>query len=253
VIHEHFEVDSSPDIEVRIESGRVEVRQGEPGNVDVEVDTEAPNFIVEQRGNSILVSSDKSTSWLSRGSAYVVIDAPEGSDLRVNVASAQIQADLPLQRVDLKSASGDIELRSVETLTAKTASGDMRVERTGRALRFSSASGDLLVEEAANGSVSVSTASGDIMINDCDATIDINSVSGDVRLRRFTGRSASFKAMSGSIDLGIPRRSEVSLDANLLSGSLRLPEPDTSDEEPDRQMSIKVKLVSGDLRITRTE
>jgi DUF4097 and DUF4098 domain-containing protein YvlB len=253
VIHESFEVDGPPDIEVRIESGRVEIRGGQSGRVNVSVDTQAPNFIVEQRGNSVLVSSDKSTPWLSRGSAYVVIDAPEGSDLRVNVASAQIQADLPLERVDLKSASGDIELQEVETLTAKTASGDMRVKRIGRALRYNSASGDLLVEETANGSVGVSTASGDIMIDDCDATIDINSVSGDVRLGRFTGRSASFKTMSGSIDLGIPRRTEVSLDANLLSGKLRLPEPDTSEEEPERQMSIKVKLVSGDLRITRAD
>lgn len=253
MIHENFEVDGPPDIEVRIESGRVEVRRGEAGSVDVKVDTQASDFIVEQRGNSILVSSDKSTSWLSRGSAYVVIDAPEGSDLRVNVASAQIQADLPLQRVDLKSASGDIELQTAETLTAKTASGDMRVKEVGRALRFSSASGDLLVEESAIGSVGVSTASGDVMIRNCDATIDINSVSGDLKVGRFTGRSANLKAMSGSIDLGIPRRTEVSLDANLLSGSLRVPEPDTSDEEPERQMSIKVKLVSGDLRITRAD
>lgn len=251
MIHKTFEVDGPPDIEVRIESGRVEVRRGQPGRVDVEVDTTASNFIVEQRGNSILVSSDKSTSWLSRGSAYAVIEAPEGSDLRVNVASAQIQADLTLERVDLKSASGEIELGNVETLTAKTASGDMRVERIGRALRFNSASGDLLVEESASGTVGVSTASGDVLINDCDATIDINSVSGDTTVRRFTGRSANFKAMSGTIDLGIPRRTEVSLDVNLLSGKLRVPDPEPTQEEPERHVSIRAKLVSGDLRIDR--
>lgn len=252
MIHKTFEVDGAPDIEIRIESGRVELRRGErPDAVDVRVDTQTSGFVVEQRGNSILVSSDKTTSWLSRGSAYVVIEAPAGADVLVGVASAQIQADLPLGKVDLKTASGDIELDSVDSLTAKTASGDMRVGRVGRSLRFTTASGDLLVDEAPAGSVSVSTASGDIMIEDCEATLDVNTASGDVHVRRFTGHSASFKAMSGTIDLGIPRRTEVSLDANLLSGKLRLPDPDPSQEEPERQMTIRAKLVSGDLRITR--
>lgn len=252
MIHETFSVDGPPDIEVRIESGRVELRRGErPDAVDVRVDTQASDFIVEQRGNSILVSSDKTTSWLSRSSAYVVIETPAGADLRVGVASAQIQADLPLGKVDLKTASGDIELDTVDSLIAKTASGDMRVGRVGRSLRFTTASGDLLVDRVPAGSVNVSTASGDIAIQDCEANLDVNTASGDVHIRRFTGHSASFKAMSGTIDLGIPRRTEVSLDANLLSGRLRVPDPDPGQEEPERHMTIRAKLVSGDLRINR--
>lgn len=253
MIHKTFSVDASPDLEVRVESGRVEFRRGQPGKVDVTVDTKNPDFIVEQRGNSILVSSDKTTPWLSRGSAYVVIEAPEGSDLIVGVASAQIQAAMPLGKVDLKTASGDIELESAESLSIKTASGDTRVRNVGRALRFTSASGDLLVEDSATGSVSASTASGDIYIDDCDATLDVKTASGDTRVRRFTGRSAYCKGMSGGVDLGIPSRTEVSLDVNLLSGKLKLPEPETDDVEPERQMEIRAKLVSGDLRIERVE
>jgi len=251
VIQKTFEVDGPPDIEVRIESGRVEVQRGEPGRVGVSVDTKTPDFIVEQRGNSILVSSEQTMSWLSRSSAYVVIDAPEGSDLRVSVASADIRADVPLERVDLKTASGDIELESAETLEAKSASGDLQIERVGRALSFSSASGDLLVPGAATGSISISTASGDIYIDHADGNVAVSTASGDTRLRRFTGRSAAFKSMSGSVDIGIPRRTEVSLDANLLSGKLRLPDPETTQEDPERQTSIRAKLVSGDLIIER--
>jgi len=253
VIHKTFEVEGSPDIEVRIESGKVEVHRGDPGNVDVEVDTKSPDFIVEQRGNSVLVSSDKTTSWLSRGSAYIIIAAPEGSDLRVGVASAQIQADVPLGKVDVKTASGDIEIESAETLVVKTASGDTRVESIERSLRFTSASGDLFVERAGSGTLVASTASGDIYIEHCDTSLDINTASGDTRVSRFTGRDANFKSMSGTIDLGIPRRTEVSLEARLLSGNLRLPDPEQSQEEPERRMSIRAKLVSGDLRINRAD
>lgn len=251
MISRTFTVDGSPDIEVRIESGRVELRPGNTGKVSVTVETRSAEFIVEQRGNSILVSSDKTTSWMSRGSAYVVIETPEGSDLRVGVASAPVHADMALGKVDVKTASGDIELGTIETLAIKTASGDTDVKNVEHSLSFASASGDLRVRGICRGSVAVSTASGDIKINDCDATITVNTASGDIDIRRFTGRSASFKGMSGDVDLAIPRRTEIDLDVNLLSGRLRVPDPEPGSGEPERQMSIKAKLVSGDLTLKR--
>ena len=251
MIHKTFTVDGSPDVEVRIESGRVELRGGEPGTVNVTVDTKSPDFIVEQRGNSILASSDKATPWLSRGSAYVVIESPAGSDLRVGVASAPVRADIPLGKVDIKTASGDIELVSAESLTVKTASGDTDIDHVEHALSFTSASGDLRIRESCHGSAAVSTASGDVYIEASDASVNFNTASGDLRIARYTGRNASFKGMSGSIDLGIPRRSEVSLDVNLLSGKLRLPDPEPREGDPERQVSIRAKLVSGDMTIER--
>lgn len=251
MIQESFEVEGSPDIEVRFEAGRVEVHRGPEGKVDVTVDTNSPGFIVEQRGNSILVSSDKTTSWLSRGSAYVVIAAPAGSDLRVGVASAPITADLPLGKVDIKTASGDIEVERADTLAIKSASGDADIGSVDHSLAFTSASGDLRVRDTCRGNVAISTASGDVRINACEASITANTASGDVYIGRFTGRNASFKGMSGEVTLGIPRRTEIELDASLLSGSLRAPDPERSDEPPERRMSIKVKLVSGDLRFER--
>ena len=253
MIHKTFQVDGSPDIDIRIESGRVEVHRGQPGVVDVQVDTRASGFIVEQRGNSILVSSDKNQSWLSRGSAFVIIEIPDLSDLAVAVASAQIQVDAPLAKAEIKTASGDIEMESVQTLVVKTASGDTQVEKVERALRYSSASGDLTVEALGPGSAAISTASGDVVIARCEAILDVNTASGDVHVSRFTGRSANFKAMSGTIELGLPRGTEVSLDARLLSGSLRLPDPDPGNEPPERHVEIRAKMVSGDLRIDRAD
>ncbi len=249
MIHETFSVDSAPDIEVRLESGRVEIREGQPGKVDVQVDTKSPGFIVEQRGNSILVSSDKNTSWVSRGSAYVVVETPPLSDLNVSVASAAIYVDVALGKVDLKTASGDIELLTAETLVVKTASGDLDIQSVDRSLRFSSASGDLRVGHA-GGSVVVSTASGDVHIDHTDATVEMNTASGDAYISYFEGRSAGFKAMSGDIDLGIPPRTNVALDATLLSGKLRVPDAPGRREPPERHMSIRAKLVSGDFNIS---
>jgi len=253
VIQREFNVEGSPDIEVRVESGRIEVHRSDPGVVKVTVDTKSPDFIVEQRGNSIVVSSDKTSSWLSRGSAYVVIEAPEGSDLQVGVASAPTRIDVPLGKVDIKTASGDIELVDAESIAIKTASGDANLGSAGHSLSFTSASGDLRVRGTCRGSVAVSTASGDIHIADCEATVSVNTASGDIDIARFAGRSANFKGMSGDVDLAIPRRTEVDLDVNLLSGRLRLPDPEPRQGNPERQTSIKAKLVSGNLTIRRAD
>ena len=250
MIHETFSVDGTPDLEIRVESGRVEVNEGPSGTVDVQVDTKSPGFIVEQRGNAILVSSDRNSSWLSRGSAYVVVEAPAGSDLRVSVASASVEADLPLGKVEIKTASGNIDLNSAETLVVKTASGDLDVENVSRGLRYTTASGDLRAENV-GGSLVVSTASGDVHVERTDASIEMNTASGDAYITRFEGRSANFKAMSGDIDLGIPTGTNVDLDVTLLSGKLRLPETERRGRPPERQMSVRAKLVSGNFTITQ--
>ena len=141
MIKRNFQIEGSPDIEIRIESGRVEVLPGKSGEVLVEVETKDPNFIVEQRGSSVVVSSDKTSSWLSRGSAFVSIQTPEGSDLRVGVASAAVSTTVPLGKLEIKSASGDIDIDRAQNIEIKSASGDTYILHVGRSLRFASASG----------------------------------------------------------------------------------------------------------------
>lgn len=251
MIRQEFSVAGSPGIEVRIESGRVEIEEGAPGSVEVSVDTHDPGFIVEQRGTSILVSSDKTQPWLSRGSSFVSIKTPVGSDVEIAVASAEVDCRLHLGKVAIKTASGDITLDRATTASVKTASGDTRLNGTEQALHHTSASGDLSVEDACHGSVTISTASGDIRIGTCDASLVVNTVSGDVEIGRFSGRSGVFKGMSGDIDLGIPTGTSVDLDVNLLSGRLNLPEEGSERHDPVRHMTIGAKLVSGDLTISR--
>lgn len=251
MIHKTFTVEGTPDIDIRIESGRVEVHRGEANQVDINVDTDLPGFIVEQRGNSVIVSSDENESWSSRRSAYVVIATPEGSDLRVSVASAPVTVDVPVGKAEIKTASGDVDVERANTLVVKSASGDLDVGVVVRALRYATASGDLRVTGSVGGTVVVSTASGDVVIEKTDATIELSSASGDAHISYFAGRSATFKAMSGAIDLGIPEGTTVDLDVSLLSGKLRVPDPDVRTGPAKRQMSIRAKLVSGDLTISR--
>lgn len=250
-IEREFIVEDTPELDVRIQSGRVEIVRGEPGKVKVTVDTSDRDFKVEQRGDLIVVSSDKDTSWLSRGSAFVVIEAPEGSDAVVATASARVESQIPLGHVEVKTASGEVDIASAEAADLKTASGDTRIGHTTKSLRFKTASGDLFVTDKSEGTISLASASGDIHIAEAHGSLDMNTVSGDVFVPKFLGQKASLKSMSGDVRVGIPAGTNVDLDASLLSGTLHLPDPPAEKTETERYMTIKAKLVSGDLRIDR--
>lgn len=252
-IQEVFTVDDRPELDIGIQSGRVELTKGEPGRVKVNVETQDPGLIVEQRGDLIVVSSNKNTSWLSRGSAFVVIEAPDDSDAVISAASARIESQIPLNHVEVNSASGDVELPAAVTATIKTASGDTRIGKITKALRLKTASGDLLIAERCSGTVGLATASGQVHIAETTATVNINTVSGDVNLARFYGDKAVIKSMSGDIRLGIPAGTNVDLDVSLLSGNLRLPNAPLEKTPATRHTTIRAKLVSGDLRIDRIE
>jgi len=253
VIREEFIVTGTPEVEVRIASGRVEITKGGPGVVAVEVETRDPDFIVEQRGNLVFVSSDRNAGWLSRGSAFVTISMPSEAEARVSTASARFDCEPHMARIDVKTASGDVEVESADIATIKTASGDVGLGDVTKALRVATASGDVFVRGECEGTVALNTASGDVDIDACSATIDVNTVSGKVHVRRFTGSQANFKSMSGSIDIAIPEGTRIDLDANILSGKVRTPPKRESSAPVERHMTLKAKLVSGDLTIERLD
>jgi hypothetical protein len=53
------------------------------------------------------------------------------------------------------------------------------------------------------------------------------------------------------VRIGIPTRTRLDLDANSFSGRVRLPTPSAATEPPEREITAKIRLVSGDIRIDR--
>jgi DUF4097 and DUF4098 domain-containing protein YvlB len=97
----------------------------------------------------------------------------------------------------------------------------------------------------------LSTASGDVRIGMCAGVVTCATLSGDVRIEQVTGPAAKFKSMSGDVKIGIPPRTRVELDAESMSGKVSLPDPSSRPEPPQREIALKVRLVSGDLKIER--
>lgn len=253
-----FEVGSDGALDVRIASGKVEIQRGTAGTIVVRGRGDTDNLVVEQHGSTVWVSSEPRSTQISKRihigmgrSVYLSIEVPDGIDIDVNVASADVECEPPSARLNVNSASGDIRFTDTGDLTIKTASGDVHGHAVSGRLNFVSASGDLHIESIGD-RASVSTASGDIQIGEVTGPITTSTMSGDVQVRRFGGDDFAAKSMSGSVDIGIPAGSSVDLDATTLSGDIILPEPqDPPPGSPAGNVDLKVRLVSGDLKVRR--
>lgn len=249
-----FQIDGVGSLDVRIPSGKIDIKDGPAGQVSVELaGSGAGDVIVEQRGSTISIASKRQGGFLVVDrDVYVTAMVPAGTDIRANVASADMYCDGAMGHITFNSASGDLRFGRAVELDAKTASGDLRGATVHERLHFVSASGDLHLGEL-TGRAEISTASGDMHADRVEASTSVSTMSGDIHIREFAGEEFSSKSMSGNVRLGIPEGTRVDLDANSFSGKIRLPERKTpgSSDVSVRTSRIGVKLVSGDLTIKR--
>lgn len=246
-----FQITDIPTIEVRVASGRVELVPTEAKSVSVDVTGSGAEFIVvEQFGTTVLVREERRL--LGGRSVNVRIGAPAGSHLEAILASMDITSRLDLGRVNLSTASGDVDLGQVDTGSIRTASGDIRVDESLNLLDVNSASGDVRVFRA-NSDISVSTASGDITVDRVDGRCEMKSASGDVRVACCAGSLIDLKSMSGDVRVGIPSGTRVEAEIDSLSGSVRMPAKSGNPAPVTRDTKLRAKTVSGDVEVNRVE
>jgi len=244
VIDRELAVDHNPTLRITIRSGRVNVESGEPGLVRFKVDTSDPTFEIRQAADAIVASGDRG------GRAFVTVSVPPMTDMEIGTASGDVDIDPPLGRLDVTTVSGEVEFETVERLQARTTSGGIRGNRVEGEASCVTTSGDIKVSEVVE-SADFSTRSGSVVIGRCSGIVSCATLSGNIRIEELSGPTARIKSMSGGVRLGIPPRTRLELDANTLSGKVTLPTPSPSPEPPEREVSLKIRLVSGNLKIER--
>jgi len=130
----------------------------------------------QRSGDRLVVTPHEehsSNNWSLVGSSYAWID------LRVRVPAALA--------IDIRSASGDADVRDVASLAFQSASGDLRVESVAGVLGAEVASGDIEGKDV--GSLDLRrTASGDIRLRNVRGDARIGNVgSGDITLNHVDG------------------------------------------------------------------
>ena len=252
MIHETFTVGDAADVDVSVPSGSVVVEAGHAGDVDVQIDARKEDeWHVVQAGSSIRIYHERG-SWLGGGRADIRLRLPDGTDLRVSSASADMRSTVDLGRVSVSTASGEILLASVRDLTATTASGDVRVDDVAGNLSIKSASGEVTAATV-GGNAAVKTASGDTRIRTVAGAVTVSSASGDIRIDDYRGTDLDLTTMSGDIMFGLPSGTSVRLQASTLSGRVQLPERRSSNPAEGEPVSARAKSVSGDIRVVRRE
>lgn len=251
--HESFPVDAVPRLDIRITAGEVAVRTG--GDHDVRVTVEAADtgeLTLAQVGNTITVAQESRWRLRSR-SVRVLVETPPGSDVDIATVSADVRLTGPLGTTRLKTAAGDISVDSAARLEINTVSGSCRVGEVGSDTRLTAVAGDYSGRRV-GGRLLGSTASGDIRVEWVDGDVDIATTSGDIRIDRCHGDEIAAKSVSGDVTVGLPAGIRVDADLSTLSGRTVLPDrqPGAGDG-PRRQVRLRLRSVSGDLRIERVE
>jgi hypothetical protein len=230
-----------------VDNARIElIRRGDGHELVVETKS--------RRGLSISIGD----SGISFGGAQLRlhVTCPLGAALDVRTKSADLKARGEYGAVEVKTASGDVQLEQAQEAHFKSASGDIRLEHVRGDLEAQTASGDVHAG-IVDGDIHVQLVSGDLEVREARASVIANTVSGDQRLETVQQGRVDLKAISGDVSVGIRSGSRFYVDANTVSG-------DTSSEfelgdapaapEADADaplVEVFVKTVSGDVRIER--
>ena len=209
-----------------------------------------------------------------RSGVRVTVVVPEGADVELATASADIEVTGPIGRADLATASGEASADDVAgDVVAKTASGDITLGEVGGELRVHTSSGDLRCSHV-RGRTSFSTASGDVEIGAAEERVEIKTASGGARLgalvggARIDGVSGDVRVLaieeghlrerlvSGNVSVGVAEGVDLHVDAVTVSGQVYsdIPlgeSPTPAEGKGGAKVDISVSSVSGSIEIER--
>jgi DUF4097 and DUF4098 domain-containing protein YvlB len=208
--------------------------------------------------------------FIRRNGVTVRVTVPEGSDISIMTASADVEVSGPVGDADLATSSGDVSTDDVGgDVSAKSASGNITVGNVAGGLRVHTASGDLRCSSVARRAL-FSTASGDVEIGSAAEQVDVKTTSGNARLgevahgARITGVSGDVRVLalvegalrvrsvSGNVDVGVAPGVDLEVDVETMSGSVQSDIPldqAPSDRRGGARVEISVRSVSGDVAI----
>ena len=256
-------------LKVRNPSGDVQVETRDVAETTVDLvplnDSEATRQAIEKanvgaRGDEVFVELEGRSWSISIGSwgmgsakVSVRIVCPEGSDLECDTASADVRTHGTLGEARIRTASGDLRLERVQgALEAKSASGDLRVEHVEGRVSLNTVSGDVDLRTAMSG-IGVNSVSGDVVVGEVYGDVTAGTVSGDLMVRAAGPGEVGLKAVSGDVVVAMRRGLRVKLDVSSVSGAVgsELDVSDTPLRADGPEANLRVRTVSGDVRITR--
>ncbi len=248
-----FAVGDRPEIVVAVFSTDVRVVEGSDGTIGVEIDgpeQELEPFEIIHTGDVVTIRSRKGRRRRIRRGTSVRLTVPASTSVTARTASGDLRFSVPISDAEIDVASGDIHLAKISGRgRIKAASGDITIGDVAGGIRISTASGDVRIDEL-DGDAAISTASGDVKMGTVHGSIEVRSASGDVTIRRFSGVMLEGVAMSGDFDIGLGSGMSMEADIQTRSGRFRnLTSPSSGNGETSIRATMRLKTMSGDVTL----
>jgi hypothetical protein len=261
--------------DVRISAGDhsatvVDVRPSDASNDE---DVKAAELTrVEYAGDQLVVKAPKPRSWLSRSGAAsidVTIELPAGSQVHAVGQAADFRCDGRLGGCQIKTGLGHIRLDCADTLSLKSAVGDISVQRAKDHAEVAAGSGDVRLGEldssavikSSNGDTWVGVARGDVRLNAANGSIAVDVVhasvvakaaNGDVRLGEVVRGSVVLETQLGDLEVGIREGTAAWLDLRATAGKVHNALDAAEAPEPSAEtVEVRARTAVGEIAIRR--
>jgi len=261
--------------DVRISAGdrditAVEVQPSDPSNGEDR--KAAEQTVVEYANGHLHVKAPKLRSWLpghTGGSVDVTVELPAGSNVHGGGQLMDFHSDGRLGETRITTGLGRIRVDEAATLSVKSGTGDISVDRVTGHAEITAGSGEVRVRELdataviknsngdtwvgeVRGSARVKAANGSIAVDLANADVVAKTANGDVRLGEVARGSVVLETQAGDLEVGIGEGTAAWLDV-----SSRLGKRHNASESADKPGSaaetveVRARTSVGDIVVRR--
>jgi hypothetical protein len=226
-------------------------RPSGPGRDDADHDQVSKDVTVEFADRHLLVSElpRRGLGWRGKD-LHITITMPAGSRSAVQAASADVMCRGEYSAVDIRTASGKVDVLGTVRGPAEINSMSGMVQLI-EAIEptVQTASGRILVRHAIGDAIA-RTASGDITIGTADASVTARTASGRVLVVSLARGRADLNSVSGDIDVKVVPGTGVFLDLASVAGRVTS-DLVASDQDDGADLHLQCRTVSGSVHVAR--
>lgn len=255
----------APDIDVSTGSGRIEVRAGSGGTIQIEGRIRAndgwgnrgtlsadervrrleANPPIEQQGNVVRIGHIEDEDLRQGVSISYTLTVPAGSNMRSRTGSGSQEFQGVTGNLDVSTGSGSLTFTNAGTVRASTGSGSIEADGVrgsfearsgsgaikatgvGGAITAKTGSGSIALVQAGSGDVQVSSGSGSVNVQGVKGGLQASTASGRITVQGELAGDWRLSTSSGGVDIDLPAGQGFQLDATTSSGRIETDFPVT--------------------------
>jgi hypothetical protein len=216
---------SSPNVSVSTGSGYVHIHAGNDNQVHItgHVHTSQGGWFSSGNDADHRLDEIVNNPPIHQNGNDLIIGERQTRDLFRNI-SIDYEITLPRNTtLSTFTGSGDIETQDVaQSVRAETGSGSLRIKGVHGPASLHSGSGDIELEQSAQGDTKLETGSGSIRAHGVNGGLQAESGSGDIEIYGRPATDWRLQTGSGSIRLNLGNDARFNVNASTGSGSIKV-------------------------------